>query len=50
MEALPLFLDTLLNPLGAVLLSVTAILIFGEVRSQLVTRFDAAGCWLARML
>jgi len=29
MEALPLFLDRLLDPIGAVLLSVTAILVFG---------------------
>ena len=29
METLPVFLDRLLNPLAAVLLSVTAILLFG---------------------
>lgn len=32
METLPLFLDRLLDPVGAVLLSVSAILLFGEVR------------------
>jgi metal transporter CNNM len=31
MEALPLFLDRLLDPVGAILLSVTAILVFGEL-------------------
>lgn len=34
MEALPLFLDRLLNPVGAILLSVTAILLFGEIIPQ----------------
>lgn len=33
MEALPIFLDRLLNPVAAILISVTAILFFGEVRS-----------------
>lgn len=36
MEALPLFLDRLLNPVSAVLLSVTAILLFGEIIPQAV--------------
>jgi metal transporter CNNM len=36
MEALPLFLDRLLNPVGAILLSVTAILLFGEIIPQAV--------------
>jgi metal transporter CNNM len=34
MEALPLFLDRLLSPIAAVLLSVTCVLIFGEVVPQ----------------
>jgi metal transporter CNNM len=36
MEALPLFLDRLLNPIGAILLSVTCILVFGEIIPQAV--------------
>jgi metal transporter CNNM len=36
MEALPLFLDRLLDPVGALLLSVTAILLFGEIIPQAV--------------
>ncbi|KAF6253868.1 hypothetical protein COO60DRAFT_1273472 [Scenedesmus sp. NREL 46B-D3] len=36
MEALPLFLDRLLNPAGAILLSVTCILVFGEIIPQAV--------------
>lgn len=36
MEALPLFLDRLLNPVVAILLSVTAILLFGEIIPQAV--------------
>ena len=31
MEALPLFLDRLLSPVAAILLSVTAVLVFGEI-------------------
>lgn len=36
METLPLFLDRLLDPIGAVLLSVSAILLFGEILPQAV--------------
>ena len=36
MEALPIFLDRLLDPIAAVLLSVTAILIFGEILPQAI--------------
>jgi metal transporter CNNM len=36
MEALPIFLDKLIDPYVAILLSVTAILIFGEVIPQAV--------------
>jgi metal transporter CNNM len=36
MEALPIFLDRLLNPLSAILISVTAILLFGEIIPQAV--------------
>eukprot|EP00775_Hariotina_reticulata_P004275 gene4275-4529_t len=43
MEALPLFLDRLLDPVGAVLLSVSAILLFGEIIPQAVcSRFGVA--------
>src|SRR5687768_3133543 len=38
METLPLFLDRLLNPIAAILLSVTAILIFGEIVPQAVCK------------
>lgn len=30
MEALPLFVDRLVGPVGAILISVTAVLLFGE--------------------
>ena len=33
-EALPIFLDRLLNPVAAILISVSAILIFGEILPQ----------------
>ncbi len=36
MEMLPLFLDKLLDPVGTILLSVTAILMFGEIIPQAV--------------
>ncbi|KAL4434431.1 hypothetical protein ABPG75_000872 [Micractinium tetrahymenae] len=38
MEALPIFLDRLLNPLAAILISVTAILVFGEILPQAVCK------------
>lgn len=38
MEALPIFLDRLLNPVAAILISVTAILIFGEVLPQAICK------------
>ncbi|KAI3423938.1 hypothetical protein D9Q98_009772 [Chlorella vulgaris] len=38
MEALPLFLDRLLNPAAAIIISVTAILVFGEVVPQAVCK------------
>ncbi|KAK3097502.1 hypothetical protein FSP39_010242 [Pinctada imbricata] len=42
-EAMPLFLDKISNPIVAVLVSVTAVLIFGEVVPQAVcTRFGLA--------
>ena len=37
-EALPIFLDRLLNPVAAILISVTAILIFGEILPQAVCK------------
>jgi hypothetical protein len=36
MEALPLFLDTLTDPVTAITVSVTAVLVFGEVLPQAV--------------
>lgn len=36
MEALPLFLDRLADPVSAILISVTAVLVFGEVLPQAV--------------
>ncbi|CAE7947380.1 CBSDUF5 [Symbiodinium sp. KB8] len=38
MEALPLVLDRLLSPIGAVLISVTAVLAFGEILPQAVCK------------
>lgn len=38
MEALPIFLDRLLNPLAAIVISVTAILVFGEIMPQAVCK------------
>eukprot|EP00126_Sphaerothecum_destruens_P005384 Sdes_comp18732_c0_seq1m9079 len=43
MEALPIFLDRLLSPVAAVLISVTLVLFFGEIIPQAVcTRFGLA--------
>ncbi|KAI8474308.1 MAG: hypothetical protein J3K34DRAFT_465788 [Monoraphidium minutum] len=43
METLPIFLDRLLNPVAAILLSVTAILFFGEIIPQAVcSRYGVA--------
>jgi hypothetical protein len=36
MEALPLFLDTVTDPATAIIVSVTAVLVFGEVLPQAV--------------
>ena len=38
METLPIFLDRLLNPAAAIIISVTAILIFGEILPQAVCK------------
>ena len=38
MEALPIFLDRLLNPLAAILISVSAILVFAEILPQAVCK------------
>ncbi|GAB4822256.1 hypothetical protein N2152v2_009302 [Parachlorella kessleri] len=38
MEALPIFLDRLLNPVAAILISVSAVLLFGEVIPQAVCK------------
>lgn len=38
MEALPIFLDRLLNPFAAIVISVTAILLFGEIIPQAVCK------------
>jgi metal transporter CNNM len=45
MEALPMFLDRLLNPVAAILMSVTAILLFGEVIPQAVCSRCAVEGW-----
>jgi hypothetical protein len=55
MEALPLFLDRLLDPVAALLLSVTAILLFGEVLPQAIcsrfgVKIGAAFAPLVRVL
>ncbi|WIA23214.1 hypothetical protein OEZ86_010102 [Tetradesmus obliquus] len=55
MEALPLFLDTLTDPATAILVSVTAVLVFGEVLPQAVcSRYGLAigyyCSWLVRAL
>lgn len=36
MEALPLFLDRLANPITAIIMSVTAVLVFGEIVPQAI--------------
>jgi metal transporter CNNM len=43
MEALPLFLDRLANPLTAILVSVTAVLFFGEIIPQAICTRWAGG-------
>ncbi|PRW58116.1 DUF21 domain-containing protein [Chlorella sorokiniana] len=55
MEALPIFLDRLLNPVAAVVISVTAILLFGEIIPQAVCKryglqVGAYLAWLVRAL
>ncbi|KAK9868503.1 hypothetical protein WJX84_007236 [Apatococcus fuscideae] len=55
MESLPIFLDRVVSPLTAVILSVTAILIFGEIVPQaLCTRFGLAigaySAWFVQLL
>ncbi len=43
-QALPLFLDRLMDPLSSVLLSVTAVLLFGEIIPQaLCSKCAASG-------
>ncbi|EIE23447.1 DUF21-domain-containing protein [Coccomyxa subellipsoidea C-169] len=55
MEALPIFLDRLLSPVAAIILSVTAVLFFGEIIPQaLCTRYGLAigaySAWFVRAL
>ncbi|PRW32510.1 Metal transporter CNNM4 [Chlorella sorokiniana] len=55
MEALPLFLDRLFNPVAAIIISVTAILIFGEIVPQAVCKryglqVGAYLAWFVRFL
>ncbi|CAL8472218.1 g11760 [Coccomyxa elongata] len=55
MEALPIFLDRLLSPVSAIILSVTAVLFFGEIIPQaLCTRYGLAigaySAWFVRIL
>jgi metal transporter CNNM len=54
-EALPIFLDRLLNPLAAILISVTAILAFGEILPQATCKryglhIGAYCSWLVRLI
>lgn len=54
-ESLPIFLDRLLNPVAAILISVSAILIFGEILPQAVCRkysmqIGAYLSWLVRIV
>lgn len=55
MEALPLLLDRLANPIMAIILSVTAVLFFGEIIPQSIcTRYGltigARAAWMVRLL
>merc|ERR1719382_1010621 len=55
MEALPVLLDDLMHPLSAVLISVTAVLLFGEIIPQAVCKsfglqVGAAAAPLVRVL
>ncbi|XP_042493009.1 DUF21 domain-containing protein At1g47330-like isoform X2 [Macadamia integrifolia] len=52
MEALPIFMDALVPPWAAVVISVTLILMFGEILPQAVcTRYGmAVGAWLAPLV
>ena len=54
-ETLPIFLDRLLNPFAAILISVSAILLFGEIAPQAVCRryslhVGAYCSWLVRVV
>jgi metal transporter CNNM len=54
-ESLPIFLDRLLNPVAAILISVSAILIFGEILPQAVCRkfgmqIGAYSSWMVRIV
>ena len=54
-EALPILLDRLLNPVAAILISVTAILIFGEILPQAVCKryglqIGAYLSWIVRII
>ena len=54
-EALPIFLDRLLNPVAAILISVSAILVFGEILPQAVCKryglqVGAYCAWLVRIV
>lgn len=53
--SLPIFVDRLLNPMAAILISVTAILLFGEILPQAVCKrygleIGAYLAWLVRLL
>lgn len=55
MESLPIFLDRLLNPWAAIIISVSAILVFGEIVPQAVCKrygllVGAHAAWLVRAL
>ncbi|GAB4822451.1 hypothetical protein N2152v2_009497 [Parachlorella kessleri] len=55
LEMLPIFLDRLLNPIAAILISITAILLFGEILPQAVCKryrleIGAYLAWFVRIL
>ncbi|KXZ48422.1 hypothetical protein GPECTOR_28g830 [Gonium pectorale] len=55
LEALPLFIDRLANPVAAVILSVSVVLVFGEIIPQAVCsryglRVGAYSAWFVRVL
>lgn len=50
MEALPIFLDRLVSPVAAIILSVTAVLFFGAQHLRLPTFRTIVGSWTVHPL